>query len=167
MRKTLTTLAILFTVMGTHMMTSLPAEAQTSSVVRAVTSNTQIVSVSPLRDGTIPTVLGSFNGAHWVFDGQGNFALYATSNLVRRDLVPIRGRYTVQGNVLRFSGSARSQIGYTGLATADLDGTITLQGRGGVGQATHIVSSSTSAVILGKGYGFTNTRRAVVRFSIV
>lgn len=105
-----------------------------------MSGNAQIVSVSPIRSNTISTVLGSFTGAQWVFDRQGNFAVYATSSLVRSDLIPIRGRYTVQGNVLRFSGNARSVIGSTGQASAVLDGTITLQGGGGIGQATHVVS---------------------------
>lgn len=87
-----------------------------------------------------------FMSAIWQFNADGAF-YFAPTHDVRSDLYPMMGRYQVQGNQVVFSAKSSSQIGYTGMAMAMIDGVIDFSQGVPVVTMSWISSSGSAAVV--------------------
>ncbi|RIK38370.1 MAG: hypothetical protein DCC55_21370 [Chloroflexi bacterium] len=111
----------------------------------------RILSYEQVRGGNPQWTQNSarrFMSAIWQFNADGTF-YFAPTYDVRSDLYPMMGRYQVQGSQVIFSAASSAQIGYTGLATAMIDGVIDFSQDTPVVTMSWINTSGSAAVIRG------------------
>lgn len=89
-------------------------------------------------------------GAVWKFNSDGTFT-YSPANS-RTDLYPMTGSYRISGNTLSFSASRTSQRGYSGSASAQIEGSIDLRSASPVLEMKTVSSSGMSAVVANTPY---------------
>jgi hypothetical protein len=118
------------------------------------------------QSGWIQNSARRFMSAIWQFNDDGSFA-FAPSYDVRDDLYPLHGRYQVRGSMVYFSAARSSQLGYSGSASASIEGSIDFGGRTPVVTMYWINSSGMAASVYGTGYASANSSAYQIQATLV